>query len=74
MTIMMTFNEERYIKMDNILTIKDVQKNLGIGKNRAYELGKLKGFPKIKIGHRYYIPEAAYNEWIKNNTKSRIIL
>ena len=60
--------------MDNILTIKDIQENLGIGKNKVYKLIKLKGFPKIKIGHRYYIPESAYNQWIKNNTRSKVIL
>lgn len=58
----------------NILKVTDIQKHLGIGKTKAYELVKLKGFPKIKIGHRYYIPEDAYEKWLHDNLKRTIIL
>lgn len=40
----------------------------------AYNLVKLKGFPKITIGGRYYIPEEEFHEWIKDNTYSKILL
>ena len=61
-------------RMERILKVSDIQNHLGISKNRAYELIKMKTFPKIQIGHRYYIPENEYNEWIKKNTKHTIIL
>lgn len=60
--------------MDKILKVKDIQNHLGISKTRAYELIRLKTFPKIKIGHRYYIPENEYEEWLKKNTKNQILL
>ena len=60
--------------MDRILTMKDIQAHLGISKTRAYQLVHMKGFPKIQIGHRFYIPESAYNEWIKKQTKEKILL
>nr|WP_297936927.1 helix-turn-helix domain-containing protein [uncultured Lachnoclostridium sp.] len=60
--------------MDKILKVKDIQNHLGISKTRAYELIRLKAFPKIKIGHRYYIPQNEYEEWLKKNTKNQILL
>lgn len=60
--------------MERILKVSDIQKHLGISKNRAYELIKTKTFPKIQIGHRYYIPEKEYNDWISKNVKQKIIL
>lgn len=57
-----------------ILKVSDIQNHLGISKNRAYELIKTKGFPKIQIGHRYYIPQDAYEEWIENHLKKKILL
>ena len=57
-----------------ILKVSDIQMHLGISKNRAYELVKMKSFPKMQIGHRYYIPEDEYIKWISNNTKNKIIL
>ena len=43
--------------MDKMLTIKDIQDNLGIGKNNAYRLIQSPNFPKIKIGRKYHTPE-----------------
>lgn len=57
-----------------MLKVSDIQRHLGVSKNRAYELIHMKTFPKIQIGHRFYIPENKYQEWINNNTKSTIIL
>lgn len=57
-----------------ILKVSDIQKHLGISKTRAYELIRLKNFPKIKIGHRYYIPEKQYEEWLSKNVKNQILL
>ena len=60
--------------MTEILTVKDVQNHLRISQVRAYELIKTKGFPKITIGHRYYIPKDRYIQWINENVKNKIIL
>ena len=59
---------------DRILKISDVQKHLKISKTRAYNLVKLKSFPKIQIGHRYYIPESAYKKWVEDNIRRKVYL
>ena len=59
---------------DKMIKVKDIQNHLGISKTRAYELVNMKTFPKIRIGHRFYIPENKYHEWIEKNIKHEIIL
>ena len=66
--------ENKSILNDKILKINDVQKHLGISKTRAYNLVKLKSFPKIQIGHRYYIPESAYKKWVEDNIRRTVYL
>lgn len=51
--------------MVEIITVKDVQKILGCGINRAYDIVKQKDFPKIKIGSRYYIPKNEFETWLE---------
>lgn len=60
--------------VDRILKVKDIQENLGISKSRAYELINMRGFPKIQIGRRYYIPESEYKEWISDHLKRKVLL
>ena len=50
--------------MERLLTIKDIQEHLQIGRNRMYQLIKIDSFPKIKIGNTYRIPKQKYLEWI----------
>ena len=54
--------------MVEIITVKDVQKILGCGINRAYDIVKQKDFPKIKIGSRYYIPKNEFETWLEKYT------
>lgn len=60
--------------IEKILTVKDIQEHLGVSKNKAYEIVKLKSFPKVTIGHRYYIPEEQYNKWINERLRTKVIL
>ena len=57
-----------------MLTVKDIIKHLHISEKKAYKLIQYKGFPKITIGHRYFIPKNQYLKWIDENTKGKIIL
>jgi predicted DNA-binding transcriptional regulator AlpA len=59
---------------DNILSVKDIMNHLGISQNKAYDLVHYKGFPKIIIGHRYFIHKDKYIKWIDENVKGKIIL
>lgn len=60
--------------MDKMLKVKDIQDNLGMSQAQVYKLIKSKGFPKITIGHRYYIPETQYDKWVEQNLKQTIFL
>ena len=58
--------------MSKLLTPKDVQSTLNIGKNTTYKLFKLKGFPKIKIGKKYFIYEDDLEKYLKEHIKTSI--
>ena len=57
-----------------LLTIKDIQEVFQCGKNYAYSLTKLKGFPTIKIGKKIFIPKDRLKKWIDENTNTEIEL
>ena len=58
---MMDSNESK-IRM---YSMKELQNIMGIGKNTAYKLVKLKGFPSIKIGNKILIPHNKLYDWIE---------
>ena len=60
--------------MEKLLTIKDVQEHLQLGRNRVYQLIKIDSFPKIKIGNTYRIPKREYLEWVQNNIEKTVFL
>ena len=47
-----------------LLTAKDIQKKLGVSRDRAYGLLHAKGFPSIELGGRYYVDEMKLKEFI----------
>lgn len=49
-----------------------MQKELKIGKNMAYKLTKLKGFPTIQIGKRIFISKDGLEKWISENLGTQI--
>ena len=58
----------------NLITPKDVQDRLNIGKNTTYKLFHLKGFPKIKIGKKYFVYEDDLDRYLKQHVTSTIYL
>lgn len=55
-------------------TIEDVMKIFRIGRNKAYNLCKTKGFPAIKKGAKTLIPKIQLMKWIKENLECEIYL
>lgn len=49
-----------------VLTPKDVQEILQLGKNKTMETFHRSDFPAYRIGNRMFITEAALLEWINN--------
>lgn len=57
-----------------VYTMKDLMKIFNCGKNYAYSLVKIKGFPTIKIGKKIYIPKDNLQKWISENLNTEIEL
>ena len=57
-----------------MLRVKDIQKDLGLGITTTYKLVNTKGFPKITINGRMYIPEEEYRKWIKMHIGKKILV
>lgn len=61
------------VQESKVYTIKDIQNYLGIGKNNAYKLLKLQGFPVIKIGKKYIIPKDLFEEWVRKSIHKELL-
>lgn len=55
-----------------LLTVDDLRKKLGVGRDRAYALMHSATFPSMKMGSRYYISEEALGRWIKYMENKKI--
>lgn len=58
---------------DVILSVSDIQKIFNCGKNQAYEIIRIKGFPVMKIGRKHYIYKKAFIKWLENNKDKKIL-
>ena len=47
-----------------LLSVKELQTRLRIGRDKSYALMHSKGFPSIKIGGRYFVEETALSAWL----------
>ena len=52
----------------------EVTKYLNIGRDKTYALLKIKGFPSIKIGNQYLVPEDKLNKWIDSKMGKQIFV
>ena len=62
------------MEVEKYLTPKDIQQHLQIGKDKAYKLCALKGFPAIKINSTYRINSSKYFKWLQENESSIVNL
>ena len=46
---------------EKMLTVKDVQKLIGCGRNKVYQIIASNTLPAIQIGKQYYIPQSEYD-------------
>ena len=67
-------NEVRYCMIETgnqtqslqkLLTVKDVQSILNIGRTTAYQLMRSSGFPTLRINNRLFVSQEALEKWIK---------
>ena len=51
------------MKQDRFYRVSDVQRILGCGRDRAYQIMRSKGFPAITIGRQRYVSPEAFERW-----------
>ena len=57
-----------------ILTVDQLQKYLGISRQKAYELTHVEGFPALRFGRSIRVPRAALEQWIQGATEGNATL
>ena len=57
---------------DKILSVKDVRQIFGYGLRQAYEMVRAPGFPRVKVGRKYYISAQALKKWMDDNTGGEV--
>lgn len=65
--------EAQVNKEIEIYDIKDVQRILKIGRNNVYKLLKVPTFPVIKIGNKYIIPRAEFEQWVHKSIHKKYL-
>lgn len=65
--------EAQVNKEIEIYDIKDVQRILKIGRNNVYKLLKVPTFPAIKIGNKYIIPRAEFEQWVHKSIHKKYL-
>ena len=54
-----------------LLRAEDVQRALGLGRSKVYELIASGELPVVRIGRSVRVPSKALDEWIERQTKVR---
>lgn len=49
-----------------LLSVKELQQNLSIGRDKAYDLMRNPAFPSVRIGGTYRVSEEALWEWYRH--------
>ena len=52
------------ISETKLLSVKDIQTNLGISSQNAYAIFHRRDFPLIKLGSRLYVRQDAFLKWL----------
>ena len=55
----------RYVYDHELLTPTEVKEELGLGKNRVYELLNSKSLKAMRLGRRWLIPRVAFDEFVR---------
>lgn len=66
--------EEKMIYEDKAMSVNDVRKFLGLGRDKAYALFHQEDFPCVKFGRDMIIMKSDLLEWIKNHRYTNVDL
>lgn len=60
--------------MRKLLKPNEVAEYLHIGRDKTYALLKMKGFPSVRIGKQYLVPEDKLDKWVNDKLGKQIFL
>ena len=52
------------------LSVTELSKYMGIGRNQAYELTRRRGFPVVHVGTRILIPIRELEGWLRREAEA----
>ncbi len=52
---------------------KDIQRIFKCSKRQTYEILSTRGFPSMKVGHKFYVEKEALRKWIAQNQGKQVI-
>lgn len=53
-------------------TTQDLRRILKCGRDKAYSLMRLKGFPSVQLGGQYLVEKSAFENWLVHQQGRRI--
>ena len=56
------------------MTVQEMGEELGICRERAYQLANSEGFPAVRIGRRLVIPVNAFEKWLSEHVGAGNVL
>lgn len=59
------------MKLDGYITVKEFRTLCGISTKRAYDIAKLRNFPSIKVGKRFYVKKDEALVWLSSQDTIR---
>lgn len=62
------------VKEKRCMTVQELSEELGICKDRAYQLANSDGFPAVRIGRRLVIPVSAFEKWLTEHVGAGNVL
>ena len=54
-----------------MLSVEELQRHLGVGRDTAYRLVKRKDFPSVKIGREYRVLADNLKDWVLKQQKNK---
>ena len=60
--------------VQSFYTIKDIQRIFNCGKDKAYQITHIRGFPKMVVGRTILVYPDALKKWIQQNYNSNLVL
>lgn len=60
--------------MGKMYSVDEIRSIFGCSREKVYQIIHSVGFPKVKIGRQYYIPEEKFKSWLENRMNSCVVL